>query len=175
MKTSMKYVIPLAIAGIAVAAVCLARPGIILTPPTVVVSAPPPVAVSPEPVVVVPDSYVWDGYEYVGVVDGQYYYLGPGNVWIVMDPMRLHRFDIWAGHHPDWRARATHNVRYRSGSAYHPHPIPTGPPAHSQPMATPQHTPAPAAAPGHNQPPPVTAPRNPAPDHVSDRNQPPSQ
>jgi hypothetical protein len=64
-------------------------------------------------VAVVPDSYVWDGTEYVGVVGGQYYYLGPGNVWMTMDADRLHRFQGWQSAHADWRDHAIHNVKYR--------------------------------------------------------------
>ena len=61
-----------------------------------VVAAPAPVVVvdAPGPVMV-PDSYVWDGVEYVGVVGDQYFYLGPGNVWLVCDPFRLERFRGW--------------------------------------------------------------------------------
>lgn len=67
----------------------------------------------PGPVVTVfPDYYVWDGYEYVGVIDGEYYYLGPGNVWVACDPVRVHRFDVWVHAHPDWRAHATRNEHY---------------------------------------------------------------
>jgi len=40
----------------------------------------------------IPDYYVWDGYEYVGVVGNQYCYLGPANVWVVAEPYRLERF-----------------------------------------------------------------------------------
>src|SRR5580704_406898 len=57
----------------------------------IVVAAPPPVVVETEPVMI-PDGYVWDGYEYVGLVGDQYYYLGPGSVWLLADPFRLERF-----------------------------------------------------------------------------------
>jgi hypothetical protein len=67
----------------------------------------------PPPQVVVtvgmPESYVWDGVEYVGVVGDQYMYLGPGNVWLVCDPVRLGRFHGWEGGHPDWRRSAVRN------------------------------------------------------------------
>ncbi|HVV01697.1 MAG TPA: hypothetical protein VHH88_10075 [Verrucomicrobiae bacterium] len=74
---------------------------------------PAPVVVEPAPVMV-PDSYVWDGYEYVGLVGDQYYYLGPGNVWIVAEPFRLARFHSWERYHRDWRAHAIRNEHYRS-------------------------------------------------------------
>jgi hypothetical protein len=115
MKTKSKLALVLAISSIAVMPV-MARPFISIQVGPPVVVAPAPVVVAPAPAVtvaVVPDSYVWDGTEYVGVVGDQYYYLGPGNVWMVMDPGRLDRFHVWLGGHPDWRSRATVNVNYR--------------------------------------------------------------
>jgi hypothetical protein len=82
-----------------------------------VVVAPPPVEVA-----TVPDDYYWDGYEYVGFVGDQYYYLGPGNVWLVCDPVRLGHVHAWIGVHPDWRAHAMRNDRYRTDSHGHFHP-----------------------------------------------------
>lgn len=90
------------------------------------VPAPPPVIVAPAPPVTlevgVPDYYVWDGVEFVGVVGTTYYYLAPGDVWIVCDPVRLARFRDWERFHPDWRAHATINVKYRSDA--HGHAVP---------------------------------------------------
>ena len=121
MKANMKYVLSIASMGFAFTLTCMAAQ-IIVTPPAVVVSAPPPAVVAPAPVV--PDSYVWDGSEYVGIVGGQYYYLGPGNVWLIMDPARIHRFQGWENGHPGWRAHATHNVRYRNmGRPIQPKPM----------------------------------------------------
>ena len=71
--------------------------------------APPPVTVE----TAVPDYYIWDGYEYVGAVNGQYYYLGLGNAWILMDAPRLHRFNDWERHHEDWRNHEIRNEHYR--------------------------------------------------------------
>jgi hypothetical protein len=71
---------------------------------------------------VVPDTYVWDGDEYVGVVGSQYYYLGPGNVWLVMDTPRLARFHDWERGHADWHSRAIENVRFRTDA--HGHDVP---------------------------------------------------
>ncbi|HUB87292.1 MAG TPA: hypothetical protein VMB22_05325 [Verrucomicrobiae bacterium] len=94
--------------------------------PVVIIRAPlppPPVVISPPVVTIgVPDDYVWDGYEYVGVVGDQYYYLGPGNVWIVCNPVRLARFQDWVKIHPDWRTHATVNVRFRLDAKGHEHP-----------------------------------------------------
>ncbi|MGA2869125.1 MAG: hypothetical protein ABSF34_08195 [Verrucomicrobiota bacterium] len=92
------------------------EPIVVAAPQPVVYAAPPPVYVAPAPAVVVgvPDSYVWDGDEYVGLVGDQYYYLGPGNVWIVAEPWRIDRFHGWERGHPDWRGHATRNDRYRA-------------------------------------------------------------
>ncbi|MGH7940560.1 MAG: hypothetical protein ACREFR_05765 [Limisphaerales bacterium] len=89
------------------------------------------VVVSPPLVVTqVPTSYVWDGSEYVGVVGGQYYYLGPGNVWIKMDSPRMHRFQGWEKSHRDWRSHTTRNVRYRNtGHGVKTQPMQGNPPA----------------------------------------------
>jgi hypothetical protein len=134
-----KYMVTAAI-GMGLALPCIAGPGIIITPPappTVVISAPapPPVVVAPAPapaVVVAPDDYYYDGSEYVGVVNGQYYYLGPNNAWVVMDPARLHRFNVWVGAHPDWRTHyAIHNVKYRGNYPAHAQPMHEGAPGYN--------------------------------------------
>ena len=142
MKRDYKYVLSLTAVGLAFVACCFAGPGIIISPPTVIISAPPPppppvvVAPAPEPVVIVPDDYVWDGYEYVGVVDGQYYYLGSDNVWVVMDPVRMDRFQGYERAHPDWRTHMTHNVKYRNSDRdyYHPQAQPMHDTHGQQPM-----------------------------------------
>jgi hypothetical protein len=86
----------------------------------------PVVVVAPAPIepVVIPDDYVWDGYEYVSVVGDQYYYLGPGNVWLVCDPVRFNRFHVWIGGHPDWRGHSIRNDRFRNDRHGHFHPRP---------------------------------------------------
>ena len=84
-----------------------------------VVVAPPPVEVAP---VMVPDSYAWDGYEYVGLVGDQYYYLGPGNIWLFCEPFRLDRFHGWERGHADWRNHAIRNDRYRTDRNGHVQP-----------------------------------------------------
>lgn len=114
MKTKAKTVL-LAISGMALLA---------FAPGCVVEGPPPP---GPAVVTVAPDYYVWDGYEYVGWVGDQYYYLGPGNVWLACDPVRVHRFNVWVGGHPDWRAHATVNVHYRANINRHPQPPRTVP------------------------------------------------
>jgi len=125
-----KIVLALGISSIAISALvlvsgCVVRPdGRVAFAPVVVAPAPIVVAPPPAPVVVatVPDDYVWDGYEYVGVVGDQYYYLGPGDIWLVCDPIRLERFHGWEGGHPDWRAQAIRNDRYRNDSHGHYQP-----------------------------------------------------
>jgi len=78
------------------------------------VSVQPPTFYVPPPQAVVtvglPDSYVWDGVEFVGLVGGQYMYLGPGGAWLVCDSVRLGRFHGWERGHPDWRRTAVRNA-----------------------------------------------------------------
>jgi len=94
-------------------------PVVVEAPRPVYVAPPPPVYVSPPQVevdtgpVMIPDNYVWDGYEYVGLVGDQYYYLGPGNVWLFAEPWRLDRFHGWERGHPDWRLHAIRNDHFR--------------------------------------------------------------
>ena len=76
----------------------------------------PPVVVAP---VMVPDTYAWDGVEYVGLVGNQYFYLGPGDVWLVAGPDRVERFHGWQGGHPDWQSHATRNDRFRKDAHGH--------------------------------------------------------
>lgn len=117
MKINYKQLLWLTTAGVvwAMTLSSPAGPNIYITPPappTVIITAPAPPP--PAVVVVFPDYYIWDGDEYVGIVSDQYYYLGPDHVWIVMDPVRLHRFQIYVHDHPDWHGHMTHNVKYRS-------------------------------------------------------------
>ncbi|HEX4263701.1 MAG TPA: hypothetical protein VH597_05125 [Verrucomicrobiae bacterium] len=111
-----------AVAGLMLASGCIVEPRgrvIVAAPgPVVVAPAPPP---PPEPVYV-PDDYVWDGYEYVGVVGDQCFYLGPGNVWLVCEPFRLERFHGWERYHRDWRVHAIRNDRFRSDRYGHYQP-----------------------------------------------------
>jgi hypothetical protein len=97
--------------------------------PAVVVQ--PPVAVQPSVVIPapgisvnigVPETYTWDGYEYVGVIGSQYYYLGPGNVWTILPADRLTRFRVWEKEHHDWRDHAIQNQLYRRDALGHDHP-----------------------------------------------------
>ena len=95
------------------------QPPVVAVAPPVVVETPPPVEVAPPEPVYVPDGYTWDGYEYVGLVGDQYFYLGPGNVWLACEPWRLERFHGWERGHPDWRGHMTVNVRYRRDAHGH--------------------------------------------------------
>src|SRR5580704_8962581 len=97
MNTNCLRVCFLSIVGGGLVSGCVVEPnGEVAFQPFVVV-APAPVVVVSAPVspVMVPDSYAWDGYEYVGLVGDQYFYLGSGNVWLVCDPFRLDRFHGW--------------------------------------------------------------------------------
>jgi hypothetical protein len=120
-----------AVGGMALVSGCVIEPGrVVYAPPVVAYSPPPPVVVETAPPVVyappvvvgVPDSYTWDGYEYVGVVGDQYFYLGAGNVWLVCDPFRLDRFHGWERGHPDWRVHAIRNDRFRRDAHGHQQP-----------------------------------------------------
>jgi hypothetical protein len=100
------------------------RPVVVVAPEPVYVPPPPPpppmvvVQQPPEPVMV-PDAYTWDGYEYVGLVGDQYFYLGPGEVWLGLEPWRLERFHGWERGHADWRGHAIRNDRYRKDARGH--------------------------------------------------------
>ena len=145
MKACFKTIISVTVMGIAMAMANSSHAGGI----TVVVSPPAPVVVAS-----VPDSYVWDGSEYVGVVGDQYYYLGPGNVWMVMDTTRLHRFQGWERGHADWRTHATHNVSYRNmGHTARPQPTHNVPPQTRSGGSPPNPNPGPDHDRGQHGPP----------------------
>jgi hypothetical protein len=111
--------------GLGLVTGCVVEPNGRVAVQPLVVQPPPPMTVAPPPLagpVLVPDDYVWDGFEYVGLVGGQYYYLGPGNVWLVCEPFRLERFHGWERGHPDWRAHAVRNVKYRRDARGLEHP-----------------------------------------------------
>ena len=109
-------ILTMATGGLALVSGCVVQPNgqvglyvpAVTFAPAVVVA--PPVVVEP---VMVPEAYTWDGVEYVGLVGDQYFYLGPGDVWLVAGPDRLGRFHGWERGHPDWRNHATRNDRFR--------------------------------------------------------------
>jgi len=126
-------ILAMAIGGIALVSGCVVQPNghaelflptialepaVVVAPPTVVV-APPAVVVEP---VMVPEAYTWDGVEYVGLVGDQYFYLGPGQVWLAAGPDRLERFHGWERGHSDWRNHATRNDRFRKDAHGHVQP-----------------------------------------------------
>jgi hypothetical protein len=118
MKTR-KLIVPTLLLSLAVLpSMAGARPVIVVSPPAVTVQVPVPAVTVQVPalavtVQTVPDSYVWDGTEYVGVVGSQFFYLGPGNVWLTLDGPRLARFHGWEHSHADWRTHAIRNDRFR--------------------------------------------------------------
>jgi len=124
---NIKYMCLLSVVAGGLGSGCVIEPnGRVAFEPVVI--APAPVVVEPSVEVVapgpvmVPDDYVWDGYEYVGVVGDQYFYLGPGNVWLFCDPFRLDRFHGWERGHADWRAHAIRNDRFRADRNGHIQP-----------------------------------------------------
>jgi hypothetical protein len=120
MSTKMVRICSLSLAagGLALAAGCAVDQNghMAFVVPQLVVAAPPvyvaPPAVVEEPFMV-PDDYVMVDGEYMGLVGGQYFYLGAGGVWLVCDQARLERFHGWERGHPDWRAHAIRNDRFR--------------------------------------------------------------
>jgi hypothetical protein len=120
-KCLSKYLLPVAAGGLMLVSGCVIEPNgavgfqgpiVEVAPPAVVVEAP----------VMVPDTYVWDGYENVGIIDGRYYYLGPGNVWLASETWRVDRYHGWERDHADWRDHAIRNVRYRRDARGHEQP-----------------------------------------------------
>lgn len=116
MKRNYKYILPIAALGMVGGSVCFAGgPGAGTMPP---ITEPPSSQPSTEPSTVVaqqtavPDKYVWDGYENVGFVNNQAYYLGPGNVWMPLDATRQAHFNDWLRMNPDWQSHAVKNVQY---------------------------------------------------------------
>jgi hypothetical protein len=77
-----------------------------------------------------PDYCFWDGYEYVGWYGDGYYYWGPGQVWIICDPVRVQRVNVWVTAHPDWRARATPMVQRPAEVERPPRPLRPAPGRH---------------------------------------------
>jgi hypothetical protein len=116
-------ILPMAAGGLVFVSGCVVEPSGRVAFQPLIIAAPAPVIVAEPPVaVMIPDNYVWDGYEYVGFVGGQYFYLGPGNFWLVCDPFRLDRFHGWEGGHPDWRNHAIRNDRFRADRNGHVQP-----------------------------------------------------
>jgi hypothetical protein len=115
-----------AVGGVVLVSGCVVEPNGQLAFAAPVYVAPQPVYVAPQPVVVeadvVPDTYVWDGVEFVGFVGDQYFYLGPGNIWLACDRDRLERFHGWERYHADWQEHANRNDRYRNDAHGHYHP-----------------------------------------------------
>lgn len=110
------------------------------------------VEVSTPVVEVVPTTYIWDGYEYVGEVNGSFYYFGPGGVWLAADPVILGRWHGFVDIHPDWRARVIVNDREHRLDREHRNAAPARAVEHRE------AAPRPGAAPGRR---PATPARKP--------------
>jgi hypothetical protein len=124
MKCVRAGILSLAAGGLMAAlAGCVVYPNgaVVFRPPVVAVAAPAPVVQVDAGPVYIPEDYAWDGYEYVGLVGDQYYYLGPGNVWLIAEPWRLERFHGWERGHADWRLHAIRNERFRNDRYGHYH------------------------------------------------------
>jgi hypothetical protein len=127
MKTTKIIAIAISVSSLAVLSLMAGPVVTVQVPaPAVQVQVPAPVVTVPAPAVTVevgvPDTYVWDGDEYVGVVGGAYFYLGPGDVWLPFDAVRVARFHDWERLHADWRDHAIRNEKYRHDA--HGHEVP---------------------------------------------------
>ena len=126
MKTQMKMMWAtsvVTVASLAWVTSAMADPPMLPPPPppvTVVTPVPQPPSVTVQ--IGVPDYYAWDGYEYVGVIGSDYFYLGPGEVWLPLPPERWEHFHHWEGLHHDWREHAIRNERYRHDAHGHDYP-----------------------------------------------------
>jgi hypothetical protein len=133
MKTKCLRACILSVAAGGLLSGCVVQPNgqlafqpIVVAPLQPVYVSPQPAYMAPQPVVevpvMVPETYVWDGYENVGLVGDQYFYLGAGNVWLAAEPFRLERFHGWERGHPDWRVHAIRNDRFRTDRNGHVQP-----------------------------------------------------
>ena len=109
----------------------------------------------------IPDYYVWDGYEYVGVVGTQYCYLAPGLFWVTCEPWREHRFHDWEHRNPRWRDHAVRNDRFRHGPDGRFHPIGQPVPPYTEAPPPPPHNAGPGDRGPHPQHPGYDAPQHP--------------
>jgi hypothetical protein len=119
MNATKKIIIAIGVSSL-VALPLIAGPIVTVQVPVPVVTVTAPV---PAVTVAVPDTYVWDGYEYVGVVGTGYFYLGPGDIWLPLDAPRLARWHDWESGHADWRVHAIRNERYRHDARGHEAPL----------------------------------------------------
>jgi hypothetical protein len=118
MKTNCKLALVVAVAGLGVAALNTGC----------VYEGPPSVAVETGFMV---DDCFWDGFEYVGWYGDHYYYWGPNQAWIICDPVRVGRVNVWVQTHPDWRTHVTPVAPARANQAPAEHSAPAHmPPAH---------------------------------------------
>jgi hypothetical protein len=64
-----------------------------------------------------PATAVWDCSEYVGEVNGTYYYQGPNNTWFALDQdqARQQRFEDWQRNHPT-QSNQAENTRSAGGA-----------------------------------------------------------
>ncbi len=99
----------------------LAMTGCTITPGRIELAAPivyeQQVVAPPAPVAVVqtgtifPEAYIQTDIGWIGWYGNTYVYLGPGNVWVFCDEVRLRRFHEWERYHPRYREHATHYHR----------------------------------------------------------------
>src|ERR1700739_1574564 len=101
-----------------------------------------------------PASVVWDGSDYVGQVNGTYYYLGPNNTWMPLDAARQHQLEQWQQINPYWKhptvqtgqiptTRSHGSMRGQNvylGNQTEQYPSWSNPAAHPSGIRNPRHT-----------------------------------
>ncbi len=110
MKTTLKLVPALVISGLAALAITSGCTDKEPPPP------PPNVAV----VGFLPDYCFWDGYEYIGWVGTDYYYWSPRHVWVISDPVRVQRANVWMKAHPEWASHVANTAQPKPKIDNHP-------------------------------------------------------
>ena len=118
MNATKKIIIVVSMSSLA-ALPLMAGPAVTVQVPAPVVTVQVPAPAPPVVTVAVPDAYVWDGVEFVGLIGDQYYYLGPGDVWLPFDAVRVARWHDWERDHADWRTHAIRNELYRHDAHGH--------------------------------------------------------
>lgn len=70
-----------------------------------------------------PDYCFWDGYEYIGWMGYDYYYWAPARrVWVICDPARVQRADVWIQSHPDRRLQTAPTIKRQPVPDLQPRP-----------------------------------------------------
>jgi hypothetical protein len=104
----IEHITAISVLGFALA---VARPCTAASSASVVTLAPQTAPVTTPPVAQVPPGYVWNGSEYVGQTGSKYYYVGPPNTWVVLDP--THQPGESQTNNPNGQSQEIRNTRYQ--------------------------------------------------------------